>query len=136
MLVKNVVFCHISCCFCCTQRENLRNTCRNLILENRNYVVGFRQSPCILSSFAQKNGFAPNVTIHLGCSKFIPPKYESLFHKSRKEIELPFMIKYSRLAVRISPIISKNKTQAKGFRMYIQAAWKSIEAIQIYLQKC
>ena len=69
-----------------------------------------------------------------GCSKFIPPKYESLFHKSRKEIELPFSMKYSKLAVRISSIISKNKIQAKGFQM-IQAAWKSIEAIQRYLQK-
>ena len=132
--MKNVVFRHITCRFCCTQRENLRNTCRNLILENRNYVVGFRQSPCILSSFAQKNGFAPQ-RHHSPCfSKFIPPKYESLFHKSRKEIELPFSMKYSKLAVRISSIISKNKIQAKGFRM-IQAAWKSIEAIQRYLQK-
>ena len=103
--------------------------------ENRNYVVGFRQSPCILSSFTQKNGFAPQRHHSPGCSKFIPPKYESLFHKSRKEIELPFSMKYSKLAVRISSIISKNKIQAKGFRM-IQAAWKSIEAIRRYLQKC
>ena len=126
------MFRHISCRFCCTQRENLGNTCRNLILRKQKLLRRISTITLYSFYFRSENGFSPLTSPFTWLFQI---KYESLFHKSRKEIELPFSMKYSKLAVRISPIISKNKIQAKGFRM-IQAAWKSIEAIRRYLQKC